>query len=270
MKFKIMLLSLMVIPFIAACSNDSNVDYKNPGPLTTWDDSLSYFIGNSIGMQFAQDSLKINYSFFIKAIEDAKKGDTTFISPDKLRLFGMNFQDSMMRKNEAARVKQEEEMQKAAADNIVLSEKFLAENKSKPGIIETESGLQYEVIKEGTGKKPKMDNVVKFHIRAFTADGTKFDDSHDRGQPIEIPVKGQVPGWIEAFTNMKEGAIWKVYVPPALGWGEKGIPDRIPPNSVTVFELELLEVLPPLPEGGQPGMAPQIQAQPVQPAGQPR
>ncbi|HRH38340.1 MAG TPA: FKBP-type peptidyl-prolyl cis-trans isomerase, partial [Flavobacteriales bacterium] len=128
--------------------------------------------------------------------------------------------------------------------NRAAGEAFLAENGKKPGITTTSSGLQYEVIKAGTGAKPTMDSKVRVHYTGYLIDGTKFQSSHDSGQPIDYPVTGFVPGWVEALQLMPVGSTWKVYIPSDLGYGAQGGANgMIPPNSALIFELELIDIV---------------------------
>lgn len=125
--------------------------------------------------------------------------------------------------------------------NTQTPESFLAENAKKDGVITTASGLQYEVITSGTGKTPGPADTVAAHYAGTLLDGSEFDNSYKRGAPLTIPVGGVIPGWTEALLKMKEGDKWKLYIPPALGYGARGA-GPIPPNSLLIFEVELVEV----------------------------
>jgi FKBP-type peptidyl-prolyl cis-trans isomerase FklB len=125
---------------------------------------------------------------------------------------------------------------------IERAEKFLMENKAKEGVKTLESGLQYKVIKEGTGKTPKLTDTVSTHYRGTLLDGTEFDSSYKRNEPAEFPVSGVIKGWTEALQLMKEGAKWVLYVPPKLAYGERGAGGIIGPNETLIFEIELLKV----------------------------
>jgi FKBP-type peptidyl-prolyl cis-trans isomerase FklB len=119
---------------------------------------------------------------------------------------------------------------------------FLEANKSKPGVIVTESGLQYEVVKAGTGKTPTATDRVTTHYTGTLIDGTKFDSSVDRGKPATFQVDGVIGGWTEALELMKEGAKWKLFIPYNLAYGERGRPGSIPPAATLIFEIELIKV----------------------------
>jgi len=120
--------------------------------------------------------------------------------------------------------------------------KFLTENKKKEGVKTTPSGLQYQVIKSGEGKSPTKDSTVKVHYTGTLVNGTKFDSSVDRGEPAEFQVSGVIKGWTEALQMMKVGDKWRLFIPPDIAYGAKGSPPAVPPHSVLIFEVELLEV----------------------------
>lgn len=122
------------------------------------------------------------------------------------------------------------------------ADKFLMENKTKEGVQTLPSGLQYKVIKEGTGQMPKLTDTVSTHYRGTLPDGTEFDSSYKRNEPAEFPVNRVIKGWTEALQLMKEGSKWMLYIPPHLAYGERGFPPVIGPNATLVFEIELLKV----------------------------
>jgi FKBP-type peptidyl-prolyl cis-trans isomerase FklB len=126
--------------------------------------------------------------------------------------------------------------------NVKEGEAFLAANGKKDGVKTLASGLQYKVIKTGTGKTPKATDTVKVHYHGTLTDGTVFDSSVERGEPATFPVNGVIPGWIEALQLMKEGDKWQLVIPPKLAYGERGAGGKIGPNSVLVFDVELLSI----------------------------
>ncbi len=119
---------------------------------------------------------------------------------------------------------------------------FLAKNANEPGVVQTESGLQYKVIESGEGRTPVMQDTVAAHYAGRLLDGTEFDNSYKRGEPLTIPVGGVIKGWTEALLMMKEGDKWELYIPPELGYGEAGAGGVIPGNAALIFEVELVEV----------------------------
>ena len=133
-------------------------------------------------------------------------------------------------------------MEKNPVENPISGEAFLAQNAKKEGVITTASGLQYKVLKSGTGESPKRTDTVKVHNHGTLIDGTVFDSSVQRGQPISFPVNGVIPGWVEALQLMKVGDKWQLFIPARLAYGDQSPGAGIPPNSVLIFEVELLGI----------------------------
>ncbi|OGT37220.1 MAG: hypothetical protein A3F12_06530 [Gammaproteobacteria bacterium RIFCSPHIGHO2_12_FULL_38_14] len=137
---------------------------------------------------------------------------------------------------------EEMQMQVAANQNKLAGEAFLAKNKTKPDVVTLPDGLQYKVIKEGTGPIPTRNDQVTVHYSGTLIDGTEFDSSYRRGQPITFPVTGVIPGWVEALQMMKVGSTWELYIPASLAYGERGAPPVIGPNQVLIFKVTLIEI----------------------------
>jgi len=201
-------------------------------PFTNDVDRVSYAIGVQIGTGMKQQGLEVNPDMIAQAMKDVFAGKETLLNQEQVQKVFMDFQKQMM-----------EKQKKAAEENAKKGAAFLEANKGKEGVKVLPSGLQYKVITEGTGKTPTADDRVKTNYRGTLIDGTEFDSSYKRGEPAEFPVKGVIRGWTEALQLMKEGAKWELYIPAALGYGERGS-QSIPGNSTLVFEIELLEVLP--------------------------
>jgi FKBP-type peptidyl-prolyl cis-trans isomerase FklB len=154
--------------------------------------------------------------------------------------------------------KQMEDKQKAVGEkNVADGVKFLAENKSKSGVKTTASGLQYKVIKEGSGAQPKVTDTVTVHYRGTLINGTEFDSSYKRGQPASFPVNGVIKGWTEALQLMKAGSKYQLFIPSSLAYGERAAGADIAPNSTLIFEVELLDVKQP---GGSAAPSPSASA----------
>lgn len=236
----IKILSVLFVALLFACGGRETIKTNLPKP-TNPDDKASYMIGYDIGRQIVRDSLKINMDYLILGFRNAFKGDSTFMPPSELDSFRIEFQKILLSRQEERMKIQEQKILEEAPKNLQLGKAFLDSNKKKPGIIETATGLQYEVLREGKGNIPKETDVVTIHLKAQYLDGRIFDNTYTRS-PVTLEVAKVVPGWKEAITHMREGSIWRIYVPPHLGWGEKGAPPTIPPNATTIFEIELLKI----------------------------
>ena len=204
--------------------------------LTTEREKVSYMVGMDLSKGLMQIKDEIDLAIVVQALETSLKGGATLMTDAEQQTVRQAFIQKMTAAQQA--------QQKVAADkNKKDGEAFLAANKNKPGVKTTASGLQYEVIKEGTGKKPAATDQVKVHYTGTLIDGTKFDSSVDRGEPATFALNGVIPGWTEALQLMPVGSKYKIVVPSSLGYGEKGTPGPIGPNATLVFEVELLEIL---------------------------
>lgn len=225
---------------LLACNQGEKIKTNLPKP-THFEDKASYMIGYDIGMSIIRDSLKINLDYIILGFRNAFKGDTTFLTRTELDSFRMEFQKFIIENQDKRRKVEEQKLKEQAPKNLAEGKAFLDSNKNNPGVITTESGLQYIVLKEGTGKKPKPDDIVKIHVIGKYLNGKEFDNTYNRS-PVTIQLSQQVSGWREALTNMHEGSKWRIFLPPHLGWGEMGAPPTIPPNATLIFEIELLSI----------------------------
>ena len=194
---------------------------------------FSYAVGYEIGRNMKRQGVEINEASFVAALRDVMSGDEKAI-----KLNDEERRDAMKKMAEAKREKDKV----AAEGNKKTSEEFLTANKAKDGVKTTDSGLQYMVMTEGKGKKPKATDKVKVHYTGTLIDGTKFDSSVDRGKPAEFPLNAVIPGWTEGLQLMTVGSKYKFFIPPQLGYGERGNP-KIPGNSALIFEVELLDIL---------------------------
>ena len=193
-------------------------------------DKFSYAIGLGIGQNLLSMGARgINVEDFAQAISDVLNGNNTAITHNEAReIVNKYFEELEAKMN---------------AENIEKGKAFLAENAKKEGIVTLPSGLQYQVLKEGNGKKPAATDRVKCHYEGTLIDGTLFDSSIKRGQPAVFGVNQVIKCWVEALQLMGEGAKWKLFIPSELGYGAQQAGELIPPHSTLIFEVELIEVL---------------------------
>ena len=203
---------------------------EKPPQLKDLKDKASYALGLNFGFNFKRQNVDLNTDAFAAGFKDAMAGRKPLMSEQEVRETMTAFEKDMQQK-------QAETAQKNAAE----ADKFLAANKSKEGVKTTESGLQYKVLKEGSGAQPKSSDTVTVNYRGTLMDGTEFDSSYKRGQPATFPVGGVIKGWTEALQLMKVGSKFQLFIPANLAYGEQGRPG-IPPNSLLIFEVELMDV----------------------------
>ncbi|MGB0167079.1 MAG: FKBP-type peptidyl-prolyl cis-trans isomerase [Luteibaculum sp.] len=211
-----------------ACNNASN--QNNNMEINTDAEKFSYSLGMDIGQNVKDsefDSLQVE--LLLNGIRDViNEGEPKFTleeSQQFVRDYLTKLQD-----------------QKSQA-NLDKGEQYLAENAKREGVVTLESGLQYEIMKEGNGPKPSATDQVKTHYHGTLIDGTVFDSSVDRGEPATFPVNRVIPGWTEALQLMPVGSKWKLYIPSELAYGERGTRGAIGPNETLIFEVELLEIV---------------------------
>jgi len=203
-------------------------------------DRVSYAIGVNMGSQFASQGLEVDPELVARGLSDALNGRELLMSREQMNQAIQQLQ-----------AEQQAERQGQAEQNKAKGEAFLEQNAQREQVKVTESGLQYEVLKEGSGPSPTAESEVTTHYHGTLLDGTVFDSSYERGEPATFPVSGVIPAWTEALQMMKEGGKWKIYAPAELAYGERGAGSRIGPNETLVFEIELLDVK--APSGGGDG-----------------
>jgi len=189
-------------------------------------EKVSYIIGVNIGSNFKRQLIDVDPSILAIGIREGLAGAKPLLTEQEIQETMVAFQRELLEK----RKKQGED--------------FLAENKKKEGVKTLPDGLQYKVIKAGTGKKPEADDTVTVNYSATLIDGTEFDSSYKRGQPSTFRVSGVIPGWSEALQLMEEGAKWQLFIPSNLAYGELGRPGIIGPNATLIFEVELVSINP--------------------------
>lgn len=235
MKFSAIAVFCLYVIAMQACSEEKPKEGKTT-MLKTQKDKISYSIGVQIGKNLSAGKYDIDPKVLYDALNDAYTNGKLLMTEEEIGQTMQQCQADMAAKQEAEAKKAGEAARKKGAE-------FLAENKKKPGITTTASGLQYQVLKEGTGAIPKADQTVVAHYTGTLLDGTKFDSSVDRGQPLEIPVGGVIKGWTEALQLMKVGSKWKLFIPADLAYGDRGAPGgKIGPGEALIFEIELISV----------------------------
>lgn len=222
-------------PVVLACLGllgcfDSVADQS----LKSQKDKASYSIGINLGTQLSQNKDDIDVDKVILGINEAFAGKESRLTPEEVRTVMTEFQQTMQKK-------QQEKIAALSEQNKKDGDAFLAKNKTEEGVTTLESGLQYKIITAGTGESPKVTDTVVTHYTGTLVNGTEFDSSHKRGQPATFPVNGVIAGWTEALQKMKVGSKWKLFIPSELAYGVNA-PPQIGPNSVLIFEIELLEI----------------------------
>ena len=203
--------------------------------LSTVKEKASYALGQQMVGNLVQVASEIDQESFMQGIRDALDNKTPLIDrqtgAEALKEYESVLQDAMVAHQNAESEK-----------NLEAAKDFLEKNKTKPEVTVTESGLQYEVLREGDGAKPKASDIVRVHYRGTLLDGTEFDSSYSRGEPVSFPLSQVIPGWTEGVQLMNTGAKYKFYIPPELGYGPRGAGDSIGPNEALIFEVELLAI----------------------------
>jgi len=228
------LTAIVGICLLAGCNHQES-STQNSTPLTTDKDKASYSIGLNMGKQMAQIKDSIDFGRVKQGLNDAYTDAELKLTDDEIRASLTAFQQNLQKT-------QAEKMKNAAATNKKAGDEFLATNKTAEGVKTTDSGLQYKVITAGTGDTPKSTDTVVTHYKGTLIDGTEFDSSYKRGQPATFPVTGVIKGWTEALQKMKVGSKWQLFIPSDLAYGARGAGKNIGPDSVLIFEIELLEI----------------------------
>lgn len=238
---KIILPAIIAVSIMSCDKGKSSEDLT----LTNEIDSVSYALGANMATNIAKDFSEANSEAFIAGFKNVLDSAEMKIPTEQLQAV---LQPFFQRKQQEAMIKQQAEAEKAATEQFgdvkVQGEKFIEENKTKPGVKVTASGLQYIIIKEGKGKQPTAGSDVEVHYHGATPDGTVFDSSVERGESIPLNVSQVIPGWTEGLQLMKEGAKYKFFIPQDLAYGANPRPGGpIKPFMPLVFEIELIKVI---------------------------
>lgn len=199
------------------------------------DQKVSYGFGLMLGKRMTNDLPDLNVDTFIKGVKDAVEGKAAMMTDEEIGQLLNEYQREQQQK-------QMEQVQQLSEENKKTGTAFLEENKNKEGVVTLESGLQYKVIKEGKGIQPGPSDTVRVHYTGSLINGTVFDSSVDRGEPVSFPVNGVIQGWTEALQLMPQGSKWQLFIPADLAYGPNGS-RSIGPNETLLFDVELLEVI---------------------------
>lgn len=203
-------------------------------------DKASYAIGFELGSSLNKQKVEANPDLLLKGLKDGLSGAKALLTEEQVKETMATLQKEMMDKQAAAN-------KEAGEKNAAAGTKFLTENKTKEGVKTTASGLQYKVLKEGSGESPKETDMVITNYKGTLLDGTEFDSSYKRNEPATFPVNRVIKGWTEALLLMKPGAKYQLFIPSSLAYGDRGVGKDIGPNSTLIFEVELVGIKPPDP-----------------------
>lgn len=221
--------------FLLVCTCVAHAEDDTAGVLKSDKDKVSYVIGTDIGKSLIHIKDEINLDILIKGINDQFHGKKLLVPQEEAQTVMTEFSMKMKKKKA-------EQNRLAGEKNMEEGKNFLEKNKKEKGVVTTESGLQYLVLKQGKGPKPTQSDKVQVHYKGTTIDGTEFDSSYKRGKPAEFPVTGVIKGWTEALLLMNVGSKYKLFIPSELAYGQSGA-GPIGPNAVLIFEVELLDIL---------------------------
>src|SRR5580704_14263624 len=210
--------------------------------LKTQRDKASYAVGISMGTGLHRQGVPVDAAIVARGLKDAMAGTKPLLTDDEMKAVLTQLQNDVRQKMQAQQQEMQAKAHEAAAPARKEGEAFLAANKTKEGVVTLPSGLQYKILKVGTGPKPTASDKVSCNYRGTLIDGTEFDSSYKGGKPIEFPVTGVIHGWTEALQLMPVGSKWQLFIPSDLAYGDPGRPG-IPPGATLVFEVELMSIV---------------------------
>jgi FKBP-type peptidyl-prolyl cis-trans isomerase len=234
MTFGIRVAALSSLLLSLACAGDGASSGESAA-LETNDQKAAYGIGMNMGTQLRAANERLDRAAFMRGFEDGLQAAESQIPEPEIQAALMEFGSQLEAAENAARVQEGEE-------NAAAGTAYLEQNRAKPGVTTTASGLQYEVLRAGDGERPTAESVVRIHYRGTLIDGTEFDSSYGRGEPAEFPLNGVIAGFSEALQLMPVGSQWRIVIPSDIGYGAGGS-GPIGPNSTLIFEIELLEIV---------------------------
>ncbi len=220
---------ILILLITTNCAQQTETD------LTTKIDSVSYSVGHSLGQNIRVQNLDLELEVLIKGLKDGIGNDSSLLSEEEITQILVAFQQEQIQKQNA-------KLEAEKKINLEAEQKFLAENKTKEGVVTLPSGLQYKVITNGNGPKPKGTDKVKVNYRGTLIDGTEFDNSYKRAQPLTFELGKVIKGWTEGVQLMPVGSKFMFYIPSNLAYGPNRRSEIIGPNSCLIFEIELLSI----------------------------
>lgn len=229
-------ISLLILTVVLYLSFSSCAQETEKTELTTKSEKMSYALGSNIGASVKSAAAEIDYDALIQGVKDTLEGRTPLLTAAENQQF-------LGELSTLLRTKSNEKSKKIGEKNMKEGEAFLTENKGKAGVTTTASGLQYEVMKEGSGAKPRKTDRVSVHYAGTLIDGTEFDSSYKRGSPAAFAVTGVIKGWTEVLQLMNVGSKYRVFIPSDLAYDMRGSPPKIGPNATLIFEVELLDIV---------------------------
>lgn len=204
-------------------------------------DRISYVIGVEMARTLKVQGIEVETDFFVKGLRDALSGGKLLLSDDDLRKASSMFHAELRQKQNETREKLAQAARMEGEENKKKGDAFLAENRTREGVVTLPSGLQYKILKAGEGRKPTDADTVEVNSRGTLIDGTQFDSSQE-GKPSTLKVTGVIPGWTEALKLMPVGSKWQLFIPPQLGYGARRATPVIGPNATLIFEVELVGI----------------------------
>ncbi|WP_346838160.1 FKBP-type peptidyl-prolyl cis-trans isomerase [Microbulbifer sp. SAOS-129_SWC] len=224
---------------LAGCNKQEAPKQSGDIALDTHEKKVSYIIAEDMAKRLQTQDVSLDPQVVLMALNDVKAGRDSRLSDDEKKKVISVFQEKMQAKQQERLAQQEKDFKAKAETNKAEGKKFLEENAKKDGVVTTDSGLQYKVITAGSGDTPSADSVVEVDYEGKLIDGTVFDSSYTKGEPVQFPVNGVIKGWTEALQLMKEGAKWELYIPSDLAYGPGGAGGVIGPNATLIFTVEL-------------------------------
>lgn len=220
----------LLTAFLASLFLVSGIAHAEKQPQTE-NEKFSYAVGVQLGQNVVHQAIKIDNESFLQGISDTINQQGLKLSLEEMQQALVKYRDEEIKRQE-----------QAAIDNKKAGEEFLSENKKDKDVVELASGLQYKIIKQGDGEKPKLADNITVHYRGTLINGTEFDSSYKRGKPVSLKLANVIKGWQEALPLMPVGSKWRLFIPPDLAYGDKAAGPDIGPNSTLLFDIELLSI----------------------------